>query len=73
MRISKKLEGILKREPTFRKLLDVSRKGEVIWVMPKMLMEVNYCSWTKDALLRHTSFKGLREDKTAREVTVNPF
>ncbi|PKN27947.1 MAG: hypothetical protein CVU64_15095 [Deltaproteobacteria bacterium HGW-Deltaproteobacteria-21] len=27
------------------------------------MAEVNYCSWTKNGLLRHTSFKELREDK----------
>jgi len=30
---------------------------------------VDYCGWTADQQLRHASFKGLREDKDAREVT----
>jgi hypothetical protein len=31
-------------------------------VKPSLLAEVNYCSRTKDALLRHTSLKEIGED-----------
>lgn len=58
-----KLETMRKEQPTFRKLPDLVRGKEVFWVKPALVAEVNYCSWTKDGLLRHTSFKRLREDK----------
>lgn len=35
----------------------------VQWVTPSLLAEVEYGEWTSDGLLRHPSFKGLREDK----------
>jgi bifunctional non-homologous end joining protein LigD len=40
----------------------------VHWVKPKLVAEVAYAGITHDGLLRHPTFKGLREDKPAREV-----
>jgi len=39
-----------------------------IWVRPCLLAEVEFTEWTKEGLLRHPSFKGLREDKDPLEV-----
>ena len=39
------------------------------WVEPKLVCEVEFRAWTTDRLLRHASFKGVREDKAADEVT----
>ncbi len=41
----------------------------VHWVTPKLVAEVEFTEWTSEGLLRHPSFKGLREDKAADEVT----
>jgi bifunctional non-homologous end joining protein LigD len=41
----------------------------VHWVEPKLVGEVVFTGWTSDGLLRHPSFKGLREDKPAGEIT----
>jgi DNA ligase D-like protein (predicted ligase) len=38
------------------------------WVEPRLLAEVQYTEITPDGTLRHPSFKGLREDKSAAEV-----
>jgi bifunctional non-homologous end joining protein LigD len=38
------------------------------WVKPRLLAEVEYTEITPDGLVRHPSFKGLREDKPASEV-----
>lgn len=40
----------------------------VHWVEPKLVAEVAYTAITQDGLLRHPTFKGLREDKPAKEV-----
>jgi bifunctional non-homologous end joining protein LigD len=37
-------------------------------VTPVLLAEVEYGEWTSDGLLRHPSFKGLREDKDPADV-----
>jgi bifunctional non-homologous end joining protein LigD len=39
------------------------------WVQPDLVAEVEFTEWTSDGSLRHPSFKGLREDKPAREIT----
>jgi bifunctional non-homologous end joining protein LigD len=38
------------------------------WVKPKILAEVTFSEWTKDDIMRHPIFIGLREDKKAEEV-----
>ncbi len=38
------------------------------WVEPRLLAEVEYTEITPDGLIRHPSFKGLREDKPAIDV-----
>lgn len=40
------------------------------WVEPELVCEVEYRELTDDGLVRHGAFKGLREDKPAREVTL---
>lgn len=43
-------------------------RGVKHWLRPELVAEVEFLGWTRDAVLRHPSFKGLREDKAAREV-----
>ncbi|HEV8121303.1 MAG TPA: DNA ligase D, partial [Candidatus Polarisedimenticolia bacterium] len=38
------------------------------FVQPKLVCEVEFGSWTKDGILRHSVYKGLREDKAPSEV-----
>jgi bifunctional non-homologous end joining protein LigD len=40
----------------------------VRWVEPKLVAEVELRGWSSDRLIRHGSFKGLREDKKPEEV-----
>lgn len=44
------------------------RKGDVIWVEPKLVVQVEFVEWTHDGRLRAPAYKGLREDKAAEEV-----
>ena len=44
------------------------RKGDVIWVEPTLVAEVEFAEWTHDGRLRAPSYKGLREDKRAADV-----
>jgi len=43
--------------------------NDIQWVTPKLIVEVNYADRTDDGLLRQASFRGLREDKPASEIT----
>jgi bifunctional non-homologous end joining protein LigD len=44
------------------------RKGDVVWVEPKLVAEAAFAEWTHDSHLRAPRFLGLREDKEAEEV-----
>ncbi len=43
-------------------------KAEAIWVHPKIVCEVSYTEITGDGVMRHPSFEGIREDKSAKDV-----
>jgi bifunctional non-homologous end joining protein LigD len=43
--------------------------GKAFWVKPILVAQVRFGGWTRDGLLRHPSFQGLREDKPAAAVT----
>lgn len=40
----------------------------VRWVQPELVAEVEFSEWTRDGVLRHSSFRGLREDKNPQEI-----
>ncbi|MGK6352566.1 DNA ligase D [Parapedobacter sp. DT-150] len=40
------------------------------WLKPQLVCEVNYAEVTSEGLFRQASFKGMREDKAAREVVL---
>jgi bifunctional non-homologous end joining protein LigD len=44
------------------------RAADVTWVEPELVCEVVFLEWTREGRLRAPSYKGLRDDKEARDV-----
>ena len=65
-----KLEPLRREEspfPVVPKMPKV-KKGDIVWVEPKLVAEVEFAEWTHDGHLRAPSFQGLRDDKPAADV-----
>jgi len=54
--------------PERRRLAGSLPMHGVHWVKPELVAQVEFAAWTRDGILRHPSFQGLREDKKASEV-----
>ncbi|CAM3452283.1 DNA ligase (ATP) [Flavobacterium longum] len=44
--------------------------GKIHWVEPKLLAQVKFSEWTETNSMRHPVFLGLREDKPAKNITM---
>jgi bifunctional non-homologous end joining protein LigD len=64
----KKLDPIKIASSAFCKRLNSEEARRVRYVRPEFVAEVEFRAWTADGCLRHASFRGLREDKTPREI-----
>jgi bifunctional non-homologous end joining protein LigD len=63
-----RLDKIERRTPPF---LVAPRTNEPAhWVAPKLVVEVKFAEWTSDGRLRQPIFLGVRDDKAARDVTI---
>ena len=62
-RLRRDLDAIRRNTPAIR-----LKEKRVVWVDPALVAEVEFRGWTGDGVLRHASYKGLREGADAAGV-----
>ncbi|HYI76292.1 MAG TPA: DNA ligase D, partial [Chryseolinea sp.] len=72
-----KLEPLKTKSCPFKEIPDYNKpsrfrpnppKAEVTWVKPELVAEISYRASTNGGSMRHPSFRGVREDKKAKDV-----
>jgi bifunctional non-homologous end joining protein LigD len=63
-----KLEKLERATPPIVDPPTGAKARDVHWVKPALIAEVAFTEWTADGSVRHPSFQGLREDKSAEDI-----
>jgi bifunctional non-homologous end joining protein LigD len=64
--LMKKLQPLITDNSPFDK--KIKANGPVTWVKPQLVCEVSYSEITKDGMLRHPVYKGLRPEKKSSSI-----
>ncbi|MBL0375425.1 DNA ligase D [Rhizobium sp. KVB221] len=62
------LQALRTDESPFDEKLKGVAARDVAYVRPELVAEVEFAAWTADGKLRHAAFRGLREDKVAKDI-----
>ncbi len=68
-RLGRRLAALRSDAPALRnEALPAEAQRGVRWVRPALVAEVAFSDWTREGVLRHPSYQGLREDKPSADV-----
>jgi bifunctional non-homologous end joining protein LigD len=66
----KRLKPLERKTSSFEETPKTSEKAH--WVKPEVVVEVKFSEWTADRRLRQPIFVGVRDDKAAKDVEIEP-
>ena len=61
-------EGLERSDSPFAEAPKARAGERITWLDPQLMAQVKFTEWTRDGLLRHASYQGLRTDKDPRDV-----
>lgn len=66
--LAKRLGPLERSEPAFENPPRGAERRGVHWVEPRLVAQISFVERTRDGLIRHASFHGLRDDKASEDV-----
>ena len=63
-----RLDRLARKDSPFATKLSADEARGAVFVRPELVAEVEFRSWTAEGVVRHASFRGLREDRGPEEV-----
>ncbi|MEI9807024.1 MAG: non-homologous end-joining DNA ligase [Bacteroidota bacterium] len=64
--LMKKMKPLATKKPPFA--ISAKANGPVTWIKPKLVCEISYTEITKDGIMRHPVYKGLRPEKKSKTI-----
>lgn len=66
--LSRELRKAERQSSPLDRGIEQARRSGVHWVEPRMVAEIGFTEWTREGILRHPTFNGIRADKAPREI-----
>lgn len=66
--LTRRLRALARPDTPLGAGAETARERGVTWTEPALVAEVRFSGWTRDGVIRHASFEGLREDAAPRDI-----